>query len=162
MRNPFGGGVRHRLPQIRLVSIFDPRSTFFGRQNVACDEDGIADEGFRRARSAAAAQEVRRKTAVAVAPFVGGRGTMPGPVRLGSVVVVPLFLFARHCFYNPSDSLAGFLRVGRRIATKRRMVEYGTYGRGPTVSPEEKLLVHVPVSKVLVPPSTYFLLASTK
>ena len=28
--------------------------------------------------------------------------------------------------YNPSDSLAGFLRVGRRIATKRRMVEaYG-------------------------------------
>ena len=35
--------------------------------------------------------------------------------------------------YNPSDSLAVFLRVGRRVATKRRMVEaydpsiYGTW-----------------------------------
>ena len=34
--------------------------------------------------------------------------------------------WANYCYYNLSDSLAGFLRVGRRIATKRRMAEaYG-------------------------------------
>ena len=30
--------------------------------------------------------------------------------------------WANYCYYNLSNSLAGFLRVGRRIATKRRMV----------------------------------------